>query len=145
MSKRPQAGIALLLNFFLGAFGADKFYIGRNDLGIIQIVLTLTVIGLVINVPWVLLCGLSLFILIFGAGPAFMYQGVEWAEITTTDKVIAGILLFVLVVAYISKKVTENYKDTTKKSKSRSCNTKENYSGCSGCSGNRLLGPRERY
>jgi TM2 domain-containing membrane protein YozV len=141
MSQRPQAGIALLLNVFLGMFGADKFYIGRTDLGILQIILTLTLIGWLINIPWIMLCSLSLLILIFGGGSAFMYSGVQWAEITSTDKVIAGVVLFVLVVSYMSKKIRENYKD--KSSSCSSCNnTKENYSSCSACSGRRMLPPR---
>jgi TM2 domain-containing membrane protein YozV len=144
MSQRPQAGIALLLNFFLGMFGADKFYIGRTDLGILQIILTLSFIGLIINIPWVLLCSLSLFILIFFGGSAFMYSGVQWAEITTTDKVIAGVLLFVLLVSYMSKKIKENYNDTKKSKSQSSCSscTKENYSSCTSCSGRRMLPPQ---
>jgi len=146
MSEKPQAGIALLLNFFLGLFGADKFYIGRPDLGILQIVLTITLIGLFINVPWVLLCTISLCIAIFLGGMPFMYPGVEWAEITNRDKIIAVGLLIFLLISYMLRKpiLVQNYQDTSPTKPHSKCSSKENYSGCSSCSGNRLA-PYETY
>jgi TM2 domain-containing membrane protein YozV len=142
MSKKPQAGIALLLSFFLGLFGADKFYIGRPDLGVLQIILTITFIGLAVNIPWVLLSILSLFIFIFLGGMPFMYSGVEWAQITNTDKIIAGCLLVFLLITYMMRKPTttiQNYDNACPVCHKNpfNCN-KEKYlsdsSGCSSCS-----------
>ena len=148
MTEKPQVGIALLLNFFLGLFGADKFYVGRTDLGILQIILTITFIGLIINIPWIFLCTISLFIVIFLGGSAFMYPGVEWAEITNRDKTIAVCLLIFLLITYMLRMIRtptirQNYEDKPKKSCSSSP-VKETYSNCSGCSGI-LLGPYDKY
>jgi hypothetical protein len=147
MSEKPQVGIALLLNFFLGLVGADKFYIGRPDLGILQIVLTVTFIGLIINIPWVLLCTISLFVAIFLGGIPFMYPGVDWAEITNRDKIIALVLLIFLLISYMLRrpKLIQNYQDTSPTKAYSKCSSKENYSNCSGCSGDRLLGPYDTY
>ena len=148
MSDKPQAGIALLLNFFLGLFGADKFYVGRYDLGILQVILTMTFIGMAISIPWVFLCMISLFIFIFLGGSAFMYPGVQWAEISNRDKTIAIVLLVILIISPIFRKPTtiqnyDNYDNICPLCHKKDCQCKkEKYSeGCSGCSGKRMLPP----
>lgn len=147
MSQNPELGIALLLNFFLGVFGADKFYVGRTDLGILQLILTITLLGMIISVPWAMLCGISLFIAIFLGGAAFMYPGVQWAPISNRDKIIATCLVVFMLVGYMtgfirirSSTTIQNYEEPKTKKESY-----ENYSSCSACSGNRSLGPYDTY
>ena len=43
---------AYALWFFLGYFGAHNFYLGRTGVAVVQLILTLTIIGLVINFFW---------------------------------------------------------------------------------------------
>lgn len=143
MSQNPQLGIALLLNFFLGLLGADKFYVGRTDLGILQIILTITFIGLIINIPWTMLCGLSLFIAIFLGGAVFMYPGVQWAPISNRDKIIAVCLIVFMFVASFLRKSTsiQRYNNACPVCHKSPCIcSKEKYSGCSSCS-RRMLPP----
>lgn len=118
LSDKPSQGVTLLLNFFLGLFGVDKFYIGRYDLGILQLVLTLTFIGMVITIPWVFLCTISLLIAILYGGLPLLYPGIEWAPLTQTDKNIAWfVLIFMLLGGLIqiltkyNKKSDEKYED----------------------------------
>ena len=44
--------VALLLAFFVGIFGVHNFYLGYTTKGIIQLVLTLTFIGLIVSGIW---------------------------------------------------------------------------------------------
>ncbi|MBB5713553.1 TM2 domain-containing protein [Sphingomonas aerophila] len=44
--------VAALLAFFLGVLGVHRFYLGRTGSGIVMLVLTVTVIGTLITVPW---------------------------------------------------------------------------------------------
>ena len=44
--------VAALLAFFLGVFGAHRFYLGRNGSGVVMLLLTLSVVGTVFSVPW---------------------------------------------------------------------------------------------
>ena len=44
--------VALLLAFFVGIFGIHNFYLGYTTKGIIQLVLTLTFIGLIVSGIW---------------------------------------------------------------------------------------------
>lgn len=43
---------AFLLAFFLGMFGAHRFYVGRNSSAIAMLILTFTVVGALITVIW---------------------------------------------------------------------------------------------
>lgn len=56
----PDAGgrnkiAAALLAFFLGTLGIHRFYLGRTGSGVLMLVLSLTVIGLFLTVPWSLI------------------------------------------------------------------------------------------
>ena len=44
--------IAALLAFFIGTLGVHRFYLGRTGSGIVMLVLSCTVVGLVATVPW---------------------------------------------------------------------------------------------
>jgi TM2 domain-containing membrane protein YozV len=46
--------VAALLAFFLGVLGVHRFYLGRTGSGITMLVLTMTVVGSLITVPWAL-------------------------------------------------------------------------------------------
>lgn len=45
---------ALLLAVFLGGFGLHRIYVGRVGTGLVQLILTLTIIGSIITVVWVI-------------------------------------------------------------------------------------------
>jgi TM2 domain-containing membrane protein YozV len=45
---------AYLLWFFIGLFGAHNFYLGRTGVAIAQLILSLTILGMVVTVFWVL-------------------------------------------------------------------------------------------
>ena len=47
--------VAVLLAFCLGTLGIHNFYLGYTTKGIIQLVLTITVIGIFVSGPWVLI------------------------------------------------------------------------------------------
>ena len=47
--------VAVLLAFFLGTLGIHNFYLGYTTKGTIQLVLTITVIGIFVSGPWALI------------------------------------------------------------------------------------------
>ena len=44
--------VAALLAFFLGIFGAHRFYLGRNGSGVVMLLLTLSAVGTLFSLPW---------------------------------------------------------------------------------------------
>ncbi|MBM3929005.1 MAG: TM2 domain-containing protein [Sphingomonadales bacterium] len=46
---------AALLAFFIGTLGVHRFYLGRTGSGILMLVLTCTIVGLLITAPWALI------------------------------------------------------------------------------------------
>lgn len=53
-SRVRSVGVAYLLWVSLGIFGAHRFYLGRTGTAIAQLILTLTLVGLIINIVWLL-------------------------------------------------------------------------------------------
>ena len=47
--------VAALLAFLLGPLGVHRFYLGRIGTGVIMLVLSMTIIGLLLSVPWALI------------------------------------------------------------------------------------------
>ncbi|MDR2099152.1 MAG: NINE protein [Rickettsiales bacterium] len=55
---QKQAVVAFLLCFFLGVFGAHRFYAGKTGSAIAQLILTLTVFGLIVSGIWAFIDGI---------------------------------------------------------------------------------------
>jgi TM2 domain-containing membrane protein YozV len=47
--------VAALLAFFIGTLGVHRFYLGRMASAIVMVVLSCTIIGLIVTVPWALI------------------------------------------------------------------------------------------
>ena len=47
-----QKLVDFLLAFFLGPLGVHNFYLGKTGMGVTQLILTITVIGAVVSLPW---------------------------------------------------------------------------------------------
>ncbi len=44
--------VAYILWYFLGFLGAHRFYIGKKGSAITQLILTITIVGLIVNAVW---------------------------------------------------------------------------------------------
>jgi TM2 domain-containing membrane protein YozV len=53
-ANKTQPVIGYVLLFTLGLLGAHNFYLGRNGIAIAQLILSLTVIGLIVTWVWVI-------------------------------------------------------------------------------------------
>ena len=53
-SDDKKAWVALILAWFLGIFGAHRFYVGKTGSAIAMLILSLTIIGLIITGIWLL-------------------------------------------------------------------------------------------
>ncbi len=51
-NEKPSLSTAFLLGIFLGVFGAHRFYLGRTGSAIAMLILTCTLVGLIISIPW---------------------------------------------------------------------------------------------
>ena len=110
-----QLGIAAALAAFpiTGIFGVDKYYVSwgeENDAwkwGLAQTILSILVIGLFISVPWMYLSTIVLIIAIFWGGLPYLYPSVEWAPVSSTDKIVAWTIIVLYIIALISGIVTK--------------------------------------
>lgn len=55
VGKERNKFVAALLAFLFGALGVHRFYVGRVGSGIAMLILTCTVVGLLVSVPWALI------------------------------------------------------------------------------------------
>jgi TM2 domain-containing membrane protein YozV len=46
--------VAYLLWFFLGLFGAHNFYLKRTGIAVVQLILTITVVGSAVTLIWII-------------------------------------------------------------------------------------------
>jgi TM2 domain-containing membrane protein YozV len=53
-ANKKTALVAYLLWFFLGWFGGHNFYLERTGVAVTQLILSLTIVGLLITIIWVL-------------------------------------------------------------------------------------------
>jgi TM2 domain-containing membrane protein YozV len=53
-ANKKSPVVAYLLWFFLGMFGGHNFYLKRTGVAVAQLILTLTLIGMIVTVIWVL-------------------------------------------------------------------------------------------
>jgi TM2 domain-containing membrane protein YozV len=54
-ANKKEAVVAYLLAFFAGWLGAHNFYLKRTGVGIAQLILTLTVVGIFVTFIWVVI------------------------------------------------------------------------------------------
>lgn len=47
--------VAAIIAFLAGPLGIHRFYLGRTGSGIVMLVLTCTIIGLIVSVPWAII------------------------------------------------------------------------------------------
>lgn len=101
-------GAALLLSGVAGLFGADKFYIGEPVLGLIQMFLSLSIVGLLVSIPWTAISTITLLVsILIGGATTFLYPDVDWAPIGDADIAIAIFILISYITAMITPAVTE--------------------------------------
>lgn len=106
-----KRGIALILSYFLGILGADKFYLGLIGQGVGMLVLTLSIIGILGSGIWSLLCTISLAMAISYKNKPFMYpSNIEWDPVDDTDNtmlwVILGFMILEIVLTIIKSSIT---------------------------------------
>ena len=51
-ANKKQNLVAYMLWFFVGLFGGHNFYLGRTGVAIAQLILTLTIIGVLVTLFW---------------------------------------------------------------------------------------------
>jgi len=131
MAEKPRKGVATILAGIpiLGAFGADKYYVGATGLGIAMTISSILIIGLIWTIPYAGLSTLALVLaILFGMTP-FLYPKVDWAPTTKTDKIIAWIVvgLYVLgivvsiIASLVGPKRKEYYEEEEKKKRGCGC------------------------
>ena len=54
-ANKKSVLVAYLLWFFVGLLGAHNFYLKRTGVAVVQLILTITLVGLAISVIWVII------------------------------------------------------------------------------------------
>ena len=101
-NEQKSLGVAALLAAFplTGIFGADKFYVGATSMGVVQVILVCTIIGMIVSGPWSMLSEIVLCIAVFTTpNIPYLYPTVDWAPVKTSDKVMVGIAIVLLLVS----------------------------------------------
>lgn len=78
--------------------------------------LTITIIGLIINIPLTFINHIGLLILILAGTSTALYPNVKWGPITNFDKIVAGVVIALTILSIIvsiiraatTKKIDEN-------------------------------------
>lgn len=87
-ARKPAAGdkqwlVAFLLCFFLGPWGAHRFYLKQTASAVVMLVLSLTFVGLIVTGIWALV---DMIILLCHAGDDSFVQGIANAATPTPVK-----------------------------------------------------------
>ena len=53
-ANKKTAVVSYLLWFFLGLFGAHNFYLKRTGVAVTQLILSLTLVGMIVTLVWVI-------------------------------------------------------------------------------------------
>ena len=124
-----QLGVAAALAAFppTGIFGVDKYYVGAWKLGLVQTILSVLILGLIVSVPWMYLSTLVLIIAILWGGLPSLYPSVEWAPVSSMDKIVAWVIIAISIIVLISGIVT---KQTEPYRRCKKCKNKNKYCKC---------------
>ncbi len=105
MSEGKSKGVAAILAALpiVGWGGGSMYYVGATGRGIAMTVLSITLIGLCVTMPWAWLSAFALVLtILFGVAP-FMYpDDVKWLPTTHADRVVAWIIVAVYVIGIIA-------------------------------------------
>ena len=104
--KQYSKGAALALAAMFGPLGVDKFYVGLPLLGLIQLILTISIAGMVVSLPWSIICIIGLVLSILFGTATVLYPGVEWEETTQNDQIIAWIVVGTYVLGLVSASIS---------------------------------------
>jgi TM2 domain-containing membrane protein YozV len=111
ISSQPNKGTAFLLSFFFGAFGIDKFYVGATSLGVLQLLLTLSLLGLLISLPWAFISTIVIGVSILTLSNPILYPDINWAPDSPRDKVILLVIFILFILSMFRNIKREFYKD----------------------------------
>lgn len=81
-NKAKKPVVAWLLWLFLGGFGAHRFYFGKTGTGVVMLLLTLTLLGTVITLPWLIIDAFRI--------QGWIHQSQEKVEQEAITQVLAG-------------------------------------------------------
>ena len=105
-NSKPSKGVASLLASIpiIGTMGVDKFYAGATSVGLIQLILSITIVGLLVSVPWSWISAVVLIIAsLTNAASPVLYPNVDWdTSNPSQDHMYSGIAIAVLVLVVLS-------------------------------------------
>ena len=117
--NKPHKGVALLLSGFLGPFGADKFYVGATTQGVIQLILSITLFGLLVSVPWSIISSIGIIIaILYNSKNSPIYPDVDWAPQKDIDIYISYFIIFTYIIStiysYRNASISYSYRNANK-------------------------------